>query len=127
MAVDANSYGMNFYFINDFPQKLISLVRENDIGTVITDMCPLRASKQVENILKMELPKDVEFIQVDAHNIVPVWVASNHLEATARTIRPKINKHLQHYLREFPALTQCRQGLALRDRGVEMVGFLLAA
>lgn len=30
--------------------------------------------------------------QVDAHNIVPCWIASDKLEYGARTIRPKIHK-----------------------------------
>lgn len=121
VAVDANSYGMKFYFINDFPQKLITLVRENRIGAVITDQLPLRASNQALNILKMELPKDIPFIQVDAHNIVPVWIASDHEETGARTIRPKITRLLPKYLTEFPALANCRLGSTLKDGKVEMV------
>lgn len=40
--------------------------------------------------------------QVDAHNIVPCWVASPKLEYAARTIRGKINKQLPEFLTEFP-------------------------
>ena len=40
--------------------------------------------------------------QVDAHNIVPVWVASEKKEYAARTIRRKINDKLDKYLTEFP-------------------------
>ena len=36
--------------------------------------------------------------QVDAHNVVPVWEASNKKETGARTIRPKIHKKLPEYL-----------------------------
>jgi deoxyribodipyrimidine photo-lyase len=43
-------------------------------------------------------------IQVDAHNVVPVWVASDRLEYAARTIRPKIHAQLKRYLTEFPTL-----------------------
>lgn len=39
--------------------------------------------------------------QVDAHNIVPCWVASPKLEYAARTIRGKINKQLPEFLIEF--------------------------
>lgn len=45
-------------------------------------------------------------VQVDAHNIVPVWVASDHLEYAARTIRPKITGQLPRYLTEFPPVVQ---------------------
>lgn len=42
--------------------------------------------------------------QVDAHNIVPVWVASPKIEYAARTIRKKIHDHLPTYFVEFPAV-----------------------
>jgi len=40
--------------------------------------------------------------QVDAHNIVPVWEASDKQEYAARTIRSKLHKKLPEYLVEFP-------------------------
>lgn len=39
---------------------------------------------------------------MDAHNIVPCWVASEKLEYAARTIRNKINSKLSEFLTEFP-------------------------
>lgn len=42
--------------------------------------------------------------QVDAHNIVPCWEASDKLEYAARTIRPKITNKLTSFLTEFPAM-----------------------
>lgn len=42
--------------------------------------------------------------QVDAHNIVPAWVASDKEEYAARTIRPKIHRNLPSFLEPFPAL-----------------------
>ena len=43
---------------------------------------------------------------MDAHNIVPCWVASDKLEYAARTIRPKITKQLTEFLTEFPAVVR---------------------
>lgn len=42
--------------------------------------------------------------EVDAHNVVPIWVASEKLEYSARTLRGKINKLLPEYLIDFPML-----------------------
>lgn len=42
--------------------------------------------------------------EVDAHNIVPVWIASDKREYAARTIRPKINNKLPEFLTDYPAL-----------------------
>ena len=44
----------------------------------------------------------MDFLKVDAHNIVPCWEASDKLEYSARTIRPKITKQLSSFLTEFP-------------------------
>lgn len=41
---------------------------------------------------------DVPFHEVDAHNVVPVWEASDKRETGARTIRGKINRQLGDYL-----------------------------
>eukprot|EP00439_Symbiodinium_sp_Y106_P063729 s2127_g9.t3 len=44
----------------------------------------------------------VPVVQVDAHNVVPVWAASDKQETAARTIRKKIMQSLGTYLTEFP-------------------------
>lgn len=59
--------------------------------------------KWKEEICK-RVGEKVSIHEVDAHNIVPTWVASEKLEYSARTIRGKINKLLPEYLIDFPAL-----------------------
>lgn len=44
----------------------------------------------------------IPMVQVDAHNIVPCWVASPKLEYSARTIRSKIQALLPKYLPDLP-------------------------
>lgn len=51
----------------------------------------------VEGLDKIGVP----LYQVDAANVVPVWVASDKKEVGARTLRPKINKLYGRYLKEF--------------------------
>lgn len=41
---------------------------------------------------------------MDAHNVVPIWEASDKREHAARTLRPKINALLPEFLTEYPAL-----------------------
>ena len=50
------------------------------------------------------VPPFVDVYEVDAHNVVPLWVSSDKLEYSARTIRTKIQKHLPEYLVEYPQL-----------------------
>lgn len=44
--------------------------------------------------------------QVDAHNIVPCWLASPKQEYSARTIRGKIHAQLPEFLTEFPPVVR---------------------
>ncbi|XP_050417837.1 deoxyribodipyrimidine photo-lyase isoform X2 [Patella vulgata] len=81
---------------------LPQFVSENKIGGVVTDFSPLRVPMAWVEDVKNQLPKDVPFSQVDAHNLVPCWEASPKLEYGARTIRNKIHNQLSQYLTEFP-------------------------
>jgi deoxyribodipyrimidine photo-lyase len=54
-------------------------VSKNKIGGVICDFSPLRISLEWVNKLKQNLPTNIPMCQVDAHNIVPCWIASDKL------------------------------------------------
>ena len=45
---------------------------------------------------------------MDAHNIVPAWVASPKEEIGARTLRPKIHNVLAGFLKKFPPVVRHR-------------------
>ena len=44
--------------------------------------------------------------QVDAHNIVPCWEASDQAEEAAYLMRGKLQRHVQRYMMEFPPVIQ---------------------
>lgn len=71
---------------------------------MVTDFSPLREHRSWKEQISKKLDASVSIHEVDTHNIVPVWVASDKLEYGARTIRSKINKLLPEYLIDFPAL-----------------------
>lgn len=52
----------------------------------------------------MKVSESIAVHEVDAHNVVPMWVASVKLEYSAKTIRSKIHKLLPEYLIDFPTL-----------------------
>lgn len=79
-------------------------VKKHSMGAVVCDFCPLRVPMSWVDQLKKDVPADTPVIQVDAHNIVPVWVTSDKQEYAARTIRNKIVSKLSDYLTEFPPL-----------------------
>ena len=48
----------------------------------------------------------LNLFQVDAHNVVPCWIASDKQEYGARTIRKKIMDKLPEFLVEFPPVVK---------------------
>lgn len=82
--------------------SLITFFGKYDVGQIITDFSPVKSMRQwTEYVAKTA---EVQVAQVDAHNIVPVWVASPKREFGAYTIRPKIHKLLPEFLTPFPSL-----------------------
>mmetsp|Transcript_22668 Transcript_22668/g.46520 ORF Transcript_22668/g.46520 Transcript_22668/m.46520 type:complete len:559 (-) Transcript_22668:105-1781(-) len=77
---------------------------EHGALAVVCDMAPLRHPRRwVEKQGAPLLEKSgIPLYQVDAHNIVPVWIASPKREVGARTLRPKIHNVFGDYCTEFP-------------------------
>lgn len=82
--------------------QILAYLREVGAGILVTDFSPLRISRAWAEELRKKIT--VPMIEVDAHNIVPCWVASDKLEYGAYTLRPKLHRLLPQYLEEFPAL-----------------------
>lgn len=71
---------------------------------LVTDFSPLREIRRCKDNICKRVSDSVAIHEVDAHNVVPIWVASEKLEYSAKTLRGKINKLLPEYLIEFPLL-----------------------
>lgn len=103
--VEANlhEHGIPFFVRVGHANKSIpEFLAETGAGALVTDFSPLRASQN----LKCNLAKKITipFYEVDAHNIVPCWHASNKQEFAARTFRPKILGKMTEFLEPFPLL-----------------------
>merc|ERR1712151_1144354 len=69
-------------------KKVCEYVKNGGFGGVVMDFSPLRYDKKRLKRVGKDLDQEsVLFCQVDAHNIVPVWEASDKQEYAARTIR----------------------------------------
>ncbi|MBL1214590.1 MAG: deoxyribodipyrimidine photo-lyase [Ignavibacteriae bacterium] len=86
--------------------ELLKFIKEIDAGILVTDFNPLKIIKVWKNKVAEKI--DIPFYEVDAHNIVPCWEASDKLEYAAYTIRPKIKKQLDKYLDDFPSLKKLK-------------------
>ena len=78
---------------------------------VVTDTAYLEPARGWRESLAEDL--DVPLVRVESDVAVPVELASNKREWAARTIRPKIAKHLDDSLERVPRLEPARDSLAL--------------
>ncbi len=88
-----------FVICGEPAQSVIKFIAENDIGSLVTDFDPLRIKRDWKK--KVTDHVNIDIYEVDAHNVVPCWVTSDKKEWAAYTIRPKINKKIDVYLKEF--------------------------
>lgn len=83
-------------------QEMVHLCRQRNPAVLVTDFDPLRIKRQwLATVLQAG---QVPVHEVDSRNIVPCWIASDHREVGARTLRPKIHRQLQRFLTPFPEL-----------------------
>ncbi len=75
-----------------------------DCHLLVTDFSPLRNKKK--SLVKIAQEITSPCIEVDAHNVIPAWLASPKKEYGAYTIRPKIHRILPDYLTDFPDLSK---------------------
>ncbi len=59
-------------------------------------------------------------VQIESDVVVPLEVVSNKAEYAARTIRPKIHRHLSNYLLEFKPTKLKKSSLQLRVSGIDL-------
>ena len=74
---------------------------------VITDFKPTIPSIKCDKNVASKI--NVKMIQIDSHNIVPVWDASPNAEYMARTIRNKLWSKADKYLTSYPSYTSFKQ------------------
>lgn len=103
VAEECQSLNIHFHLLlGEASNVLPEFIKSNHVGGVVTDFCPLRVPRKWVTDVQNKLPPDVPFCQVDAHNIVPCWVASDKQEYGARTIRRKIHDKLKEFFTGFP-------------------------
>lgn len=104
--------GISFHVIVETTPQAASklIIRKFNPASIVVDTSPLREEKIWRQQLADISPTAV--YQVDAHNIIPIWIASDKQEYSARTIRSKIHKKLDFYLEQYPLLKKQKNKLA---------------
>lgn len=103
--VEKNLSGLNIPFVllrGEQEKEIPAYLKKINAGMLVTDFSPLRIVRKWKKSVIDKI--DIPVFTIDAHNIVPCWIASNKEEFAAYTIRPKIHKLLPEFLEEYPKL-----------------------
>jgi len=94
-----------FFLLFGEPQKILPIfLKKVQAGALIMDFDPLRIKRSWQKAVLKAV--DLTCYEVDAHNIVPCWLASPKQEFGAYTLRPKLQRLLPGYLDSFPTLVR---------------------
>lgn len=102
--------GIGFKLLTGDPLKnILDVVKDESAIALFCDFSPLReaVATRMELAQKLTIP----VFEVDANNVVPLWLASDKEEFAARTIRPKIHKYLSEFLVEPPPVKNHEPGM----------------
>ncbi|MBA3724434.1 MAG: deoxyribodipyrimidine photo-lyase [Candidatus Levybacteria bacterium] len=99
-----------FYFLLDDPAIAIpTFITKHKVGALVGDFSPLKYNRKWKDEISQKIT--IPFYEVDAHNVVPCWIASPKQEFGAYTIRPKINFHLEEFLVSYPKLEKQKESI----------------
>ena len=102
-AARLDQQSIPFFLLSGDPgETLPDFLKHCRAGALVTDFDPLRLKRQWKNQVLQRI--QIPCIEVDAHNIVPCWLASPKQEFGAYTLRPKIHRLLPDFLTDLPAL-----------------------
>jgi len=96
----------------------IALAVGRRASLIVCDRGYLRHQRQWRTALARRAKCRV--VEVESDAVVPVEVVSNKAEYAARTIRPKIHKHLKDYLGELRPTTIKKSSLNIRAKGIDL-------
>lgn len=91
------------YLLQGEPHEILpAWLTQYNASLLVTDFDPLKIKRYWKDQLLSTI--QIPCHEVDAHNIVPCWIASPKLEYAAYTLRPKINKLLPLFLEDIPQI-----------------------
>jgi deoxyribodipyrimidine photo-lyase len=105
----------------------VALDAGKNASLIVCDMSYLRLQKKWRE--KVAEGADCLVVQVETEVVVPVELASNKREHAARTLRPRIQEHLDEFLVGLEPTAVEKQSLNMKDDGLDLsnVGEILDA
>lgn len=114
-ASTLNNYNIPFFLLTGKPENEIpAFLKQTNSSLLITDFDPLRIKRTWKKAVSQKI--SIPFYEVDTHNIVPAFHASEKQEFAAHTFRPKINKALIEFMDEFIPLKKLNKGELSSDK-----------
>ena len=103
------AFSIPFTVLFGAPEDVLpEFVSKHNVGEVVVDFSPLRYARERRTNVAKQLP--CALTEVDAHNIIPCWQASDKEEFAAYTFRPKVHRAITEYLTDFPKLKKHPHG-----------------
>ncbi len=102
---ELNKKGVGFELLVE--NSIDKYIENEDVGVLVCDFSPLRSIRQKKSQLAKQL--DIPVCEVDAHNIIPCWEASDKEEYSAFTFRKKLEVRLPEFLDDYPSLPQLKK------------------
>ena len=108
VAKECSQLGIEFYFLKDhhvpINNRILKFMQETSVHCIVTDFSPLHPQRNQIKELGDKIGNDSCLFQVDAHSVVPTWVASDKEESQAVQMREKIMKRFDEFFSEFPVI-----------------------
>lgn len=102
-AAESERLQIPFFLLEGEPPDVLpAFLQECRAGLLVCDFDPLRIKRQWKEKVADRFSYRIE--EVDAHNIIPCWLASDKREYAAYTFRPKVKRLLETYLEDIPAV-----------------------
>ncbi|NTW58023.1 MAG: deoxyribodipyrimidine photo-lyase [Nitrospirae bacterium] len=95
--------GIPFFLLTGEPSTVLpAFLNKNNAGLLVADFDPLKVKRALKNSVARAIR--IPFHEVDAHNIVPCWIASPKREYGAYTLRSQLQRLLSSYLTDLPRI-----------------------
>jgi deoxyribodipyrimidine photo-lyase len=103
VETDLEKKNIGFFLLTGRPEDEVpKFIRKHGASLLVTDFDPLRIKQAWKKAIAENI--NIPFHEVDAHNIVPCWLASPKQEYAGYTFRPKIKRAVPEFLCELPPL-----------------------
>lgn len=112
-----------FVLIGNPEDEIPRALNAMNVSVLVTDFDPLKIKRQWKSAALKNLKCST--YEVDAHNVVPCFAASDKAEYSAFTFRKKVANRLSEFLVEFPPIEKKVEGLAEKPLGAVLIDDVL--